>query len=204
MPMLKPERITGCEPILRALFDVQAGEERVLDRRRPEGLTPSWQSLASFCRRYADRPSRPAAGHRGASLDPMPSKVLLINANRCTRPDPVFPLGLTHLSAALRRAGHSIAWLDRLANMDRLEEVVDGYRPDVVGISLRNIDDVLINKRETFFDDAVSLGARLRQKARCPIIVGGSGFSLFPEQLAGAGRRGFRRLRRRRTGPGQR
>ena len=113
----------------------------------------------------------------------MPSKVLLINANRCTRPDPVFPLGLAHLSAALRRAGHSIVWLDRLANIDRLEEVADGWRPDVVGISLRNIDDVLINKRETFFDDAVSLGTRLRQKARCPIIVGGSGFSLFPDQL---------------------
>ena len=113
----------------------------------------------------------------------MPSRILLINANRCTRPDPVFPLGLTHLSAALRRAGHSTAWLDRLANADRLEEVLDSYRPDFVGISLRNIDDVLINKRETFFDDAVSLGARLREKASCPIIVGGSGFSLFPKQL---------------------
>ena len=50
MPMLKPERMTGCEPILRALFDVQAGEERVLTAVAPEGLTPSWQSLASFCR----------------------------------------------------------------------------------------------------------------------------------------------------------
>jgi radical SAM superfamily enzyme YgiQ (UPF0313 family) len=113
----------------------------------------------------------------------MPSKVLLINANRCTRPDPVFPLGLTHLNAALRHAGHSTAWLDRLANLDRLEQVVESYRPDFIGLSLRNIDDVLIGKRETFFDDAISLGARIRQKTSVPIIVGGSGYSLFPQQL---------------------
>jgi radical SAM superfamily enzyme YgiQ (UPF0313 family) len=113
----------------------------------------------------------------------MPSKVLLINANRCTRPDPVFPLGLTYLNAALRRAGHTTAWLDRLANLERLDEVLEDYRPDFVGLSLRNIDDVLIGKRETFFDDTLSLGARVRQKTSVPIIVGGSGFSLFPRQL---------------------
>ena len=83
----------------------------------------------------------------------MASKILLISANRCTRPDPVFPLGLTHLSAALRRAGHGTAWIDLLANVDRLDEVIDSYRPDFVGMSLRNIDDVLIGKQETFFDD---------------------------------------------------
>lgn len=128
-------------------------------------------------------PNRPTTRGHSAPLHRMPSKVLLINANRCTRPDPVFPLGLTHLSAALRRAGHKTAWLDRLANVDCLEEVMDSFRPDFVGISLRNIDDVLIGKQETFFDDAVSLGARIRQKSSRPIIVGGSGFSLFPRQL---------------------
>ena len=64
----------------------------------------------------------------------------MISANRCTQPDPVFPLGLTHLSAALRRAGHGTAWLDCLANVDRLDAVIDSYRPDFVGLSLRNID----------------------------------------------------------------
>ena len=113
----------------------------------------------------------------------MPSKILLISANRCTWPDPVFPLGLTHLSAALRRAGHGTAWLDLLANMERLDEVIESYRPDFVGLSVRNIDDVLINKQEVFFDDTVSLGAEIRRKTSCPIIVGGSGFSLFPERL---------------------
>ena len=36
-------------------------------------------------------------------------KILLINANRCTTPEPVFPLGLAHLSAALGKSGHGAA-----------------------------------------------------------------------------------------------
>ena len=113
----------------------------------------------------------------------MPSKVLLISTNRCVRPDPVFPLGLVHLNAALRRAGHGTAWLDRLVNLEQLDEVLDNYRPDYVGLSLRNIDDVLIGKQETFFDDIISLGTRVRRKTSVPLIIGGSGFSLFPQRL---------------------
>src|SRR5512144_1884432 len=113
----------------------------------------------------------------------MPSRILLISVNRCTTPDPVFPLGLAHLNAPLRREGHETTWLDVLANGDRLEETLNNWRPDFVGVSLRNIDDVLIRKKETFFGDLVSLGASIRQKTKAPIILGGSGFSLFPERL---------------------
>jgi len=113
----------------------------------------------------------------------MASRILLISANRCTSPDPVFPLGLAHLSAALRAAGHEVKWLDVLSDGDGLEEAVTETRPDFVGISLRNIDDVLIRRREVFFGELVSLGERIRRVTRSPVIVGGSGFSIFPEQL---------------------
>ena len=113
----------------------------------------------------------------------MSSRILLISANRCTTPDAVFPLGLAYLNAALRKAGHSSLWLDGLEGTEGLEEILENYRPDVVGISLRNVDDVLIRRRETFFGDAVTLGERIRQKTRSPVIVGGSGFSIFPQQL---------------------
>ena len=146
--------------------------------RAAERLTPLPLSLSRSVER-GTLPKHPTARRHSAPLHPMPSKILLVNANRCTRPDPVFPLGLTHLSAALRHAGHNTAWLDRLANADRFDEIIDSYRPDFVGISLRNIDDVLIGKRETFFDDAVSLGARIRQKlaARLSLAEAGSAFS---------------------------
>ena len=113
----------------------------------------------------------------------MARRILLISANRCTIPEPVFPLGLAHLSAALRQAGHEIAWLDVLAGLEPLGEALNTWRPDFIGISLRNIDDVLIRKQETFFGGLAPLVATLRQQTRCPIILGGSGFSIFPEQL---------------------
>jgi radical SAM superfamily enzyme YgiQ (UPF0313 family) len=113
----------------------------------------------------------------------MGSKILLISANCCTAPDPVFPLGLTCLSAALRRAGHECVWLDCLANSQQFAEILSGSHADFVGISLRNIDDVLIGKQETFFQNLPALTARVRQELSCPIILGGSGFSIFPERL---------------------
>src|SRR5208337_2589800 len=113
----------------------------------------------------------------------MRNKVLLISTNRCTTPDPVFPLGLAYLNAALRRAGNDTHWIDSLAGAERIEDVLTGYQPDVVGISVRNIDDVIIRKRETFYDNLSSLGETVRQKIKCPVVVGGSGFSIFPREL---------------------
>ena len=63
----------------------------------------------------------------------MPSRVLLISANRCTTTEPVFPLGLACLNAALRQAGHQTLWLDLLINADRFAETLGGFRPDFVG-----------------------------------------------------------------------
>lgn len=86
----------------------------------------------------------------------------------------------------------------------RLLQVLREWHPDFVGISVRNIDDVLIRKQETFFGELAELTAAIRVEASCPVILGGSGFSIFPKQLlelaqadfgiAGPGEAGFLRL----------
>ena len=98
-------------------------------------------------------------------------------------PDPVYPLGLACLGGSLRRAGYHTIWLDCLAQDDPLEAVLAANEPDFVGLSLRNIDDVLIRKQETYFGELTALVARVRQWRPCPVILGGSGFSIFPRQL---------------------
>src|SRR6516162_2789797 len=100
----------------------------------------------------------------------MASRVLLISANRCRTPDAVFPLGLAYLCAALRRAGHECRWVDALVDSGRLEQTSKQWQPQFIGISLRNVDDVLVRKRETFFEEVATLVMTIRQNIDCPII----------------------------------
>jgi radical SAM superfamily enzyme YgiQ (UPF0313 family) len=116
----------------------------------------------------------------------MPGRVLLISANRYETPFPVFPLGLACLDHALRRAGHSTAWLDRLVDAQTPAEAVAAFRPDYTGISLRNVDDVLIRKQQTFHGELRSLCAEARAAGGGTIILGGSGFSIFPREILAA------------------
>lgn len=114
----------------------------------------------------------------------MGSKILLISVNRCAHPDPVFPLGLAYLDAALQRAGHSTRWLDfQIDGPSNVEQALEAFQPDFIGISLRNIDDVLIRKREIYFGDLEALCRSIRNKSKATIILGGSGFSIFPKEL---------------------
>ncbi len=113
----------------------------------------------------------------------MSRRILIISANRCVVPEPVFPLGLTCLAAALRGAWHQCRWLDILVDTQPLAGIIREYQPDLVGISVRNIDDVSIQNRETFFGDMVNLCAVIREHRAGPIVLGGSGFSIFPREL---------------------
>ena len=114
----------------------------------------------------------------------MPSRVLLINANRCQVPDPVFPIGLAFLNGALRRAGHETRWVD--FSIDRLETLrgaIQDFSPAYLGVSFRNIDNVLDGRHIRYSAELAEVCGLLRKMTECPIIVGGSGFSIFPKQL---------------------
>jgi radical SAM superfamily enzyme YgiQ (UPF0313 family) len=113
----------------------------------------------------------------------MARRIVLVSLNRYTSPDPVFPLGLSHLHAALRQAGYETRWVDCQAEAQPLAEAIHAGDPDYICISLRNIDDILIGTRETFFPELVALCHDLRHRTRAPIILGGSGFSIYPGAL---------------------
>ena len=70
-------------------------------------------------------------------------KVLLINSN-LLKP-PITPLGLVYVATATREAGHEVALIDLnfSENIENdLKKSIADFNPDVIGISMRNIDNV--------------------------------------------------------------
>ena len=111
-------------------------------------------------------------------------RVLLINTNVEKAPYPVPPLGLCMLAAALE-GEYEVEIYDGVFNEGRnLVAIVREFSPDFIGFSIRNIDDVVMD-RAIFYVDGIMEKFILPVKAvtNVPIILGGSGFSIFPAEV---------------------
>ena len=97
----------------------------------------------------------------------------------------VFPLGLARLAAAIGRE-HDVQGLD--LNLDPfpwpgLVHTLDTFRPEVVGISFRNLDP-LAGNLISFVPHLKTLGILIRQYApEATVVLGGSAFTLFARRL---------------------
>ena len=69
-------------------------------------------------------------------------KVVLISANTLTTPYPVYPLGVDYVADAIS-ADHEtmIVDMNTLEDHGSLGKEISDYSPDIIGISLRNIDN---------------------------------------------------------------
>ncbi|HXX35230.1 MAG TPA: radical SAM protein [Thermodesulfobacteriota bacterium] len=111
-------------------------------------------------------------------------KVLLISANTEKINMPVLPLGLACVAAATQRTGPEVAIVDLMAGKDTalvLKEAIEGFRPDLIGISVRNIDDQNMERPRFLLDPVKEIVARCRSLSKATIVLGGAGYSLFPE-----------------------
>ena len=111
-------------------------------------------------------------------------KVLLVNPNSETAPYPVAPVGLCLVAASLE-GRHAVRVFD--ATFDgpgELRRVLGEFGPHCVGIGIRNIDNVTMGG-ERYYIDAIKRDyvAVIRAESKAPIVIGGSGYNLFPELL---------------------
>ncbi len=111
-------------------------------------------------------------------------KVLLISANTITTPHAVYPLGLDYVMRALTPR-HEVQILDMnvAGARDRLENSLRDDRPDVVGISIRNIDNEDTLDTQSYIPGYEAVARFVRARTQAPIVLGGSGFSIFPGEL---------------------
>jgi radical SAM superfamily enzyme YgiQ (UPF0313 family) len=109
--------------------------------------------------------------------------VLLISANTERINMVSLPLGLGQVAASARRAGHRVNLIDLLSPADPVGFVRDAlisHRPDVIGISIRNIDDQNAQEPRFLLEKAKKVVEACRTSSRAPIILGGAGYSIFP------------------------
>ncbi len=115
-------------------------------------------------------------------------KVFLLSVNTEQEPYPVYPLGMAVIASALAGAGHEVSQHDYLVMGESnrlLCRAVQDFKPDVIGLSLRNIDNVdsfagmehwSLGRTKTIVD-------LLRKVVDIPIVIGGPAFSIMPEDI---------------------
>ncbi len=113
--------------------------------------------------------------------------ILLISANRLTAPYPVYPLGLEYVAGAIS-SDHQVrlADMNTLANLDNLAALIADFNPDVVGLSIRNVDNTDIRAPEGYVDEYRRIAIAIRRAGHAQLVLGGSGFTLFPHEMMAA------------------
>ena len=112
-------------------------------------------------------------------------RVLLISGNRETSGAMTpLPLGLACVAAATAQAGFEVCFLDLLRSPDwesATQHAIATLQPDVIGLSVRNIDDQTMMNTRFLLQPLKDLITLCRGACRAPIVLGGAGFSIFPE-----------------------
>ncbi len=110
-------------------------------------------------------------------------KILLISNNLSKDPYAVFPLGLGIIANVLKKNEHDVELFDQLATESSLRQVIADFDPQLIGISIRNIDNVNSQNPCFFLDEVAGTVQLIRDETPVRIFLGGAGFSLMPEAI---------------------
>ena len=124
-----------------------------------------------------------ASSCRGRRADAR-MRVLLVYSNRTCDLILAPPIGLSYVANATRRAGHMVRFLDLLTAPDpdaALDTALREFAPDVVGISVRNIDNVVCQRLQTHLGELAQFITTIRRATgrRVPIVLGGPAISIL-------------------------
>jgi len=115
-------------------------------------------------------------------------RVLLISANTETTTMPTLPLGLACVAAATRNAGNDVALLNLMFEGDPklgIRTSIEDFRPNLIGISVRNVDNQNVLQPRFMLAPVREVIASCRSLSDAPIILGGAGYSIFPQSALG-------------------
>jgi len=121
-------------------------------------------------------------------------RTLLIYSNQSRELVPAPPVGLSYVASATRAAGHEVKLLDLAFSQDLLGELAAGiraFKPEVVGLSIRNIDNVISQSFNSPLKSLQEQVAVIRANAvnqdgkPVPLVLGGPAVSILAERALG-------------------
>ena len=114
-------------------------------------------------------------------------KLLLLSVNKEKAVRPVLPIGMMTVAAQVLKAGHKVDCLDLCFEVDDetcVKKKVKDDQPDVIGISIRNIDSQSFLEPIFYSPLVLQVVEWCRaEKLNAIIVLGGAGFSQVPEEL---------------------
>ncbi|MDQ7008234.1 MAG: lipid biosynthesis B12-binding/radical SAM protein [Acidobacteriota bacterium] len=112
--------------------------------------------------------------------------VLIIATNTEKSPHPVYPLGASIVTSALVQGGYDVHGVD-LCFLREPRQVLEGtiakLDPLFVGLSIRAVDNVSMIRNRVYLPAIKKVADVVRAATDRPLVVGGSGYSLFPKLL---------------------
>ncbi len=112
--------------------------------------------------------------------------VLIIATNRHRHPVPVLPYGACMVAEAAQRAGHQVRMLDLMFQPDpgaAIKAALRNFNPDVVGLSIRNLDNNDMQAPVEFVTELAAITRTLSRLTGAPIVLGGPAVGIIPEAL---------------------
>jgi radical SAM superfamily enzyme YgiQ (UPF0313 family) len=113
-------------------------------------------------------------------------RVLLISPNIENLPDPVFPIGPAYIAGVLKAEGIEYRVLDLCFAPDfetAIKQAIEHFTPQVVGLSLRNLDNVSYPNYVPYLPFYQQVVQTIRRISPAVIVLGGSGYSLLPKEI---------------------
>lgn len=115
------------------------------------------------------------------------ARVLIVSTNRERTPFPVLPVGAAIVAAHAARDGHDVRVVDLMfakSVESALAKSLRGFAPEVVGVSMRNIDNSDLIETKYYVPEVQHVLRTLREAVGpVPVVLGGAATTIEPEAL---------------------
>ena len=115
------------------------------------------------------------------------ARVLLINSNRFRHPWPVIPFGLILVATSIENDGHKVKFLDLCFSENcegDIQNAIRNFNPDVIGISIRNIDDTGGYYVHFLLEDVKNdVVDNCKKEFQGPIVIGGPSVGISGSEM---------------------